>query len=114
MREKKLKLGKKVHFLPEIVDVNIWLDDDGLLHFPVLVLYPEYMTSDFIQDFREDQPLSDQFNAIFRDRAPWDEENKYTPQSIEVYFEANVSAPLDPKDKSKTNQSKKYYKCDLK
>jgi hypothetical protein len=33
-------------------------------------------------------------------------------QSIEVYFEANATPPLDPKDgKSKSN--KKYILCDL-
>lgn len=43
-----MKLGKKVHFLPEIVDVNIFVDKNDMLHFPVLILYDEYMATDFI------------------------------------------------------------------
>jgi hypothetical protein len=48
MREKGIKIGKKVHNLPEIVDVNISIDKKGILHFPVLILYDEYMATDFI------------------------------------------------------------------
>jgi hypothetical protein len=47
LREKGVKLGKKVHHLPEIVDVNIEVDEEGFLHFPVLILYDEYMVTDF-------------------------------------------------------------------
>jgi len=48
MRSKKIKVGKKVHFLPEIVEVAIKEDSQGVLHFPVLILYEEYMVTDFI------------------------------------------------------------------
>mmetsp|Transcript_24414 Transcript_24414/g.33325 ORF Transcript_24414/g.33325 Transcript_24414/m.33325 type:complete len:216 (+) Transcript_24414:299-946(+) len=48
MRSKKIKIGKKVHYLPEIVDVTINIDKNGKLHFPVLILYDEYMATDFI------------------------------------------------------------------
>lgn len=113
LRSKGVKLGKKVHHLPEIVDVNIWLDEEGLLHFPVLILYDEFMATDFVQDFREDQKLREQFEPIFSERAPWDEENKYRFDNIEIYFEGDATAPLDPKDKSKDSCNQKYIKCDL-
>ena len=48
LRSKKCKLGKKIHFLPEIVECNIDIDPEGILHFPVLILYDEYMATDFI------------------------------------------------------------------
>ena len=54
MREKKIKIGKKLHFLPDIHDSSIKLDSKGFLHFPVLILYDEFQTSDYIQDWRED------------------------------------------------------------
>ena len=34
-------------------------------------------------------------------------------KTIEVYFEADVSTPLDPKDKAKSKSTKKYVKCSL-
>jgi hypothetical protein len=32
---------------------RVHLDDDGTLHWPVMLLYPEYTESDFIMDFNE-------------------------------------------------------------
>ena len=52
LRQKKVKIGKKIHSLPEGgVDLQITQDKGGLLHFPVLLLYDEFMTTDFIQDW---------------------------------------------------------------
>ena len=113
MRSKKIKVGKKVHHLPEIVDVNISLDSKGLLHFPVLILYDEFMATDFIQDWLETSTLKEQLYEVFRERPPWDEQGTYTMKTIEVYFEADVSTPLDPKDKAKSKSTKKYVKCSL-
>jgi hypothetical protein len=48
MRSKKIKIGKKVHFLPEIVEVSITEDSKSKLHFPVLILYDEFMATDFV------------------------------------------------------------------
>lgn len=74
MRGKKIKLGKQVHHLPEIVDVNITQESEvGKLHFPVLILYDEFMATDFIQDWCEDQTLKDHLTSVFAERAPWDE-----------------------------------------
>ena len=41
-------MGKKLNFLPEAVEMQIDLDNKGKLHFPVLLLYDEYMQTDFI------------------------------------------------------------------
>ena len=113
MRSKKIKLGKRVHFLPEIVEVSITEDKHGLLHFPVLILYDEYMATDFIQDWPEDSTLNEQLTPVFSERAPWDEEGKYRMDTIEVYFEADSTVPLDPKDKAKDKSTKKYIKCSM-
>lgn len=43
LRGKKCKLGKVVHHLPQMVDQSISVDKKGLLHFPVLLLYDEFM-----------------------------------------------------------------------
>ena len=73
MRAKKIKLGKRIHFLPEIVEVSITAEADGRLHFPVLLLYDEYMATDFIQDWAEDVPMKEQLELVFAETAPWDE-----------------------------------------
>ena len=50
---------------------------------------------------------------MFSERAPWDEEGKYRMSTIEVYFEADATTPLDPKDKAKDKSNKKYVKCKM-
>ena len=45
---KGIRLGKALHDLPASVDGNIFLDKYGKLHFPVLILYEEFMVTDFI------------------------------------------------------------------
>lgn len=50
---------------------------------------------------------------MFAERPPWDEEGKYRIDNIEVYFEANATSPLDPKDLSKDSCNKKYINCNL-
>jgi hypothetical protein len=59
LRGKKVKLGKQIHYLPEIVEVAITEDSQNMLHFPVLILYDEYMATDFVQDWPEEISLKD-------------------------------------------------------
>ena len=112
IRSKGVKIGKKCHHLPETVDMNIQLDKKGKLHFPVLILYDEFMATDFIQDWPEDDKLNVQLRQLFNEQAPWDQEGIYRMDTIEVYFEADQTKPLDSKDQV-TKSTKKYIKCEL-
>jgi len=47
-------------------------------------------------------------------QAPWDADHDYTMDAIEVYFQADQTAPLDPADAPKRKSTKKYVKLDLK
>ncbi|KVH94303.1 Tetratricopeptide-like helical [Cynara cardunculus var. scolymus] len=65
------------------------LDKDHILHWPVLLLYAEVMSSDFIEDFCETDisaPL------------PWDKENAYTRDAIELYYEAGSGVRLSKRE----------------
>ena len=83
------------------------------MHFPVLILYEEFMVTDFVQDFPEDETLAEQLRPIFNDQAPWDEEGVYRMDTIEVYFEADMTKCLDKKEAPKSKSNKKYIKCNL-
>lgn len=41
-------MGKKLNYVPESVEMQIDLDKYNKLHFPVLLLYDEFMQTDFI------------------------------------------------------------------
>ena len=57
--------------------------------------------------------MDDHLEEIFAERAPWDESGKYKFDNIEVYFEADSTTPLDPKDKARDKSGKKYIKCSM-
>ena len=92
LREKKLKIGNKVELfqdIPDHVNTNITIDKEGKAHFPVFLLYDQFMQTDFIEDWREDQTLRQQLTPIFVSQAPWDADHDYQMDSIEVYFQAD-------------------------
>ena len=74
---------------------RVHLASDGSLVWPVLLLYPEYSTSDYIREFRESDRFADHLNEIFKTPAPWDVEGKYTIEALQVglcYIIANSVA----------------------
>ncbi|CAN8295691.1 unnamed protein product [Cochlearia groenlandica] len=80
------------------------LDKSNILHWPVLLLYAEAMTSDFVEDFCETDifvpfillSLLSALNMFSEDSPPlpWDTNNEYTRDAIELYYEASSGAPL--------------------
>jgi hypothetical protein len=113
IRSKGIKLGKKIHHLPELADFHVKLDKKGKLHFPVLILYDEYHVTDFIQDFTEDDRLAEHLRPVFADQAPWDYDGAYRMDTIEVYFEADCTKCLDKKEAPEIKSNKKYVKVGI-
>ncbi|KAL6208871.1 hypothetical protein ACLB2K_019814 [Fragaria x ananassa] len=73
------------------------LDKNSILHWPVLLLYPEVMSSDFIEDFCETEMFSPHLDMMFSESAPplpWDEEHNYARDAVEIYYEAKLGVPL--------------------
>ncbi|KAH0533498.1 hypothetical protein GP486_009002, partial [Trichoglossum hirsutum] len=62
-------------------------DDDNMLYFPTLVLYPLTLQSDFISKLREDELLAQRLLDMLP--PPWDgpREYEYTPAAVECYME---------------------------
>ncbi|KAK7843972.1 tetratricopeptide repeat protein 4 like protein [Quercus suber] len=81
IEDRGLKIGKAM--FQELTRLRKpTLDNNNILHWPVLLLYAEVMSSDFIEDFYTCPPL------------PWDKENNYTRESIELYYEAGSGVCL--------------------
>ena len=68
---------------------EVYIDDQGLLHWPVSFLYPEHQQTDFIKDFCEGHALGDHLSLMFneKEQVPWDAERKYHAGKLSVYFE---------------------------
>ncbi|XP_020539086.1 tetratricopeptide repeat protein 4 homolog isoform X2 [Jatropha curcas] len=68
------------------------LDKSNMLHWPVLLLYAEVMSSDLIEDFCETDMIMTHLDMMFSETCPslpWDSENNYTREAIELYYEAD-------------------------
>jgi len=53
IRSKQIKLGKKIHAIPESIEASTTIDKQGKLHFPVVLVFPEFSTIELIQDWPE-------------------------------------------------------------
>lgn len=75
---------------PDMEDVSIRLVPDPVsmkstLTFPVILLYPLHLQSDFIKAFGEEQMLLGHLEYLFP--LPWDEKGEYTVKETEAYME---------------------------
>lgn len=81
-------LRKRVHFSPS---------DPSSLVWPVLFIYPEHGETDFVEEFEENQSFADHIDVMFGEgalRAPWDLEEKYAPEKMNLYFEDMLNQQL--------------------
>ncbi|CAN4091544.1 unnamed protein product [Withania somnifera] len=77
------------------------LDKNNILHWPVLLLYPEVMSSDFVEEFCETDMFSAHLDMLFSEGCPplpWDKENAYTRDVVELYYEACAGVCLSKRD----------------
>lgn len=72
----------------EATGAQVFLDEQGSLHWPVLFLYPEHQQTDFISAFCENNCFIDHLAVMFGEELPpWDVDRKYHPQNLQLYFE---------------------------
>lgn len=88
--EDDVDLSKLEPSLPGAQDAIVHIKD-GILHWPILVLYPEYQMTDFVRACPENVSLVHQLHQLFP--APWDDDNKYGCERINVYFEGYDKMP---------------------
>lgn len=84
-----IKIKPQLHKVPANVEANIYLDEDRLIHFPVLIIYEEFNMTDYIQDVDENCMISDIFEILFgeNNKLPWDKENKYNMNTCAAFYE---------------------------
>ncbi|KAK7155347.1 hypothetical protein R3I93_010093 [Phoxinus phoxinus] len=72
----------------EATGARVFMDEQGVLHWPVLFLYPEHNQTDFISAFCENSSFMDHLAVMFGEELPpWDTERKYQPQNLQLFFE---------------------------
>ncbi|XP_035617894.1 tetratricopeptide repeat protein 4 isoform X2 [Oncorhynchus keta] len=72
----------------EATGATVFLDEQGVMHWPVLFLYPEHQQTDFISAFSESSSFLDHLTLMFGEELPpWDTNRKYSPQNLQLFFE---------------------------
>lgn len=85
-----VRLTKTLYDVKGQYATEVTLDDQGRLHWPVMVLYPEHTQSDFIGDFVETSTFVEELLAVFppgEPCPPWDLEQKYRLADLRVFHE---------------------------
>ena len=80
---------------------KVWYDLElDEMHWPLLMLYPEFAQSDFVQDFAESESLETQLVEMFGvdggRSPPWDTERRYKAAGLKAY--APLTRPSDDKE----------------
>ncbi|KAL1022770.1 hypothetical protein UPYG_G00032070 [Umbra pygmaea] len=72
----------------EATGAKVFLDEQGVIHWPVLFLYPEHQQTDFISAFSETSSFMDHFCLMFgAELPPWDTNRQYSPHNLQLFFE---------------------------
>jgi len=74
-----------------------YLDADECMHWPVLLLYPQFSQTDFVEDVAESASLGDVLAAVMprgAPRAAWDTRGEYVEGNVDVFFKTHPCAPL--------------------
>ncbi|KAI4792251.1 hypothetical protein KUCAC02_033508 [Chaenocephalus aceratus] len=71
----------------EATGARVFLDEQHILHWPVLFLYPEHQQTDFISAFCENDCFVNHLALMFGEELPpWDADRKYHPQNLQVCY----------------------------
>jgi len=82
---------------------QVSLNSDGVLLWPVMLLYPEYSETDFVEAFSELSLFSEHLEVMFgADRPAWDVDEKYQPDRLQVFFESKEKQTLHEVDVNST------------
>lgn len=66
--------------------------EDGLLHWPTLIVYPEKNETDFIRGFPENSTFHQQLKIILSQPPEWDKDGHYNIQAVQL-FSSSASDP---------------------
>ncbi|XP_027003115.2 tetratricopeptide repeat protein 4 [Tachysurus fulvidraco] len=79
----------------EATGAQVYMDEQGALHWPVLFLYPEHRQTDFISAFCENSSFIDHLALMFGEELPpWDTDKKYQPTNLKLFFEDHKNGHL--------------------
>ena len=98
LTEKGIKLKQQFHKIPPNYASMIYLDEENVLHFPVLIVYEEFNTTDYLRDVDENSLISDILETLFSEDFPADKEKKYNMNTVKCFLEMSDMDPMLKKE----------------
>ncbi|KAF6259158.1 hypothetical protein COO60DRAFT_1622080 [Scenedesmus sp. NREL 46B-D3] len=74
-----------------------YVDSDGAMHWPVMLVFPETGQQDVIEDWHEHDLVAEHLDVMFGPDMPpleWDADQEYSRQRVQLYYLSNAGQPL--------------------
>eukprot|EP00792_Barthelona_sp_PAP020_P006674 TRINITY_DN3052_c3_g6_i1.p1 TRINITY_DN3052_c3_g6~~TRINITY_DN3052_c3_g6_i1.p1 ORF type:complete len:402 (-),score=136.55 TRINITY_DN3052_c3_g6_i1:48-1253(-) len=92
-----VKLGRPLIPRQRTLPFNeITFDDQGEMFSPILIMYPEYNQTDYLQNVHNKATIQDIGLTLFGPNSPpadWDTGKMYDSESVEFFFQLNWTSP---------------------
>uniref|UniRef100_A0A023ENY1 Putative dna polymerase n=1 Tax=Aedes albopictus TaxID=7160 RepID=A0A023ENY1_AEDAL len=73
--------------LAPLEDFMVKADGNGVLHWPTVFCYPQFLSTDFQQQLSEECTMEDVLINLFEQPLELDKEGEYVPHKLNVYYE---------------------------
>ena len=95
-----IKLKPQIHNIPANYEAKIYVDQFHKFHFPILIIYEEFNSTDYIQDVEDSILISEILDILFSESSqlPWDKENKYNTNTCTCFYEISEFDPILKKE----------------
>jgi len=105
-RERGIQVGPPLFNGMQRTSARPYVDGDGVLHWPVVLLYPAAGQSDYIEDWPESGTFGELLDVVMSNSGPslpWDVKGEYISTGCDVFFKSNPCKPI-PLDLAWTQQ----------
>lgn len=110
--KRDIKLGPALFNTQRQYEGEVSVDEEGIIHWPVMFLYEEHSQSEFVRDFRETDTFLEHLSYMFPPNqfTDWDKERKYQLENLEIYAMVGSVKPLKPLPSNRSSIKKRWIK----
>lgn len=78
--------------LAPLEDFIVTADSNGVLHWPTVFCYPQFLSTDFQQQLSEELTMEEVLLNLFAEPLEQDDDGQYAAHTVNVYYENRLSA----------------------
>ncbi|XP_055532118.1 DNA polymerase interacting tetratricopeptide repeat-containing, protein of 47 kDa [Wyeomyia smithii] len=99
--------------LAPLEDFMVEADSNGVLHWPTVFCYPQFLSTDFQQQLSEEYTMEEVLINMFEEPLNGDEDGVYLPHNLNIYYEDRLAGCVHKVDTKKQIkdivQEKRFY-----